>query len=130
MATVHREPNQVKWIGVRPGHNGDQVLENDTAINVLKTIYTVPADKLLFLFAYDIGVYSGAAATAYFYIYDDTPAIFKSLAVRPVTANTAVSSSQGLWVPIEIPEGYSLRLITSVAGCAIYVSIHGILIDA
>jgi len=130
MAIVFREPNQVKWIGVRPGHNGEQILENDTAINVLTSIYVVPADKLLLLFAYDVSVYSGVAATGYFYIYDDTPAIFKSLAVRSVAAAGTDSSCQGLWVPIEIPAAYSLRIITSNAGCSIRVCIHGILIDA
>lgn len=46
----HRESNQVKWLGVKPAHNGTQITKSNTQTGAgTKTIYTVPADNTLFI---------------------------------------------------------------------------------
>ena len=130
MATVYREPNQVKWIGVRPGHNGEQVIESDETTNVLSAIYTVPADKILLLFGYGLDVWSTVASAGSFYIYDATPAIWRILGRITVGANSGRSVPKSLYPPIELAEDYSLRIITNNAACIINAYIHGVLIDA
>ena len=130
MATVHRDPNQVKWVGVRPGHNGEQVIAYATAVDVLGTVYTVPVDKILLLFGHSVGVYSTAAALGEMYIYDATPALEVTLVGRSVAANGSVNSDHSYDPPLELTAGYSLRILTVAATCRIRATIHGILIDA
>ena len=126
MATVHREPNQVKWIGVRPGHNGEQILlPIDTAVNA--DVYTVPADKMLLLFDWHLGGVRAIGFTGHLYVYDDTPVVIASIAtVSSEVGEPGTSTSNALWVPIELPEDYAIKVVTAkqVEGY-----IHGILID-
>ena len=75
MATVHREPNQVKWVGVRPGHNGDQfIYSGETAVVGYSAIVEVPADYMFFLTYAAIWSRNLAAANYSLSIFDDTPA--------------------------------------------------------
>ena len=126
MATVHREPNQVKWIGVRPGHNGEQILINiDTAVTAV--IYTVPADKLLFIFNYSYSCASNAAAWAFVQLRNALDVVYYTLGQSASSAGAcAPVVSANLWVPIEVPAGYDLYLTTAGTSRG---GIHGILID-
>ena len=127
MATVHREPNQVKWVGVRPGHNGEQVLKEFYAAATAE-FYEVPADKLLLLFDWHLGVSGTAAGDSFIEIRDDGNVHYMYLALCSGKATDAGhNTSQALWVPIEIPALFDFRVITGVTSLAY---IHGILIDA
>ena len=129
MATVHREPNQVKWIGVRPGHNGEQILEHNQASNNTVIIYTVPADKLLLIFDYFISLYGAVNVQGTLALYTDVPALWKYLYDGAVRANNDISIAHNYGIiPVELPAGYSIR-ITSTAVAAVTAGIHGILID-
>ena len=130
MAILHREPNQVKWIGVRPGHNGEQVIEGDTAVNVLKTIYTVPADKILLLNNYVATIYCAAGGNGSVMIYNAVPALYRTLVLMPATANDNGFVSVSFPMPIELSEGFSIRALTTAANIDLWVTINGILIDA
>lgn len=44
-----REPNMVKWQGVRPGHNGTQVLVSGAVVGAQVLTYQVTLGKTLFL---------------------------------------------------------------------------------
>ena len=126
MATVHREPNQVKWVGVRPGHNGEQVLNLiDRAVNAL--LYTVPADKILLIFSWQIGIGTAAAGNARLQLETAVPAVYYELGNCLNGAGlTSANSQQALWVPIEVPATYRIYLTTNIACLG---GIHGILID-
>ena len=130
MATVHREPNQVKWIGVRPGHNGIQVIENNAANNAVVIIYTVPAGKLFLLFGYFYHQYATAASTGYLAVYNAVPADVHHLAGGQSPAVSVFAVTRDYTVPLEFPAGYSFRISSSAAGMYVQCSIDGILIDA
>ena len=127
MATVRREPNQVKWVGVRPGHNGEQVLIHINT-NVNTVLYTVPADKLLLIFSWQLVVAQAAAVSAQLELQTAVPAAYYQLAYNRNTATFFhPQSSQSLTIPIEVPATYRVNLIangTSLGG------VQGILIDA
>ena len=127
MATVYREPNMVKWVGVRPGHNGEQVLiEIDTAVNA--TLYTVAADKILFLFDWHFGTLPNLSFACNLAIHNDAAVRQVYLvAIGTNAGDMSSESTQALWVPIELAEDWSLRVITSQT---VRGYLHGILIDA
>jgi len=68
-----REPNQVKWVGVLPGHNGEQVIAQAVADNSTVIAYTVPAGKILLLSHFTSCVFNnaGGIGTAYGYVRDN-----------------------------------------------------------
>ena len=127
MATVFREPNQVKWIGVRPGHNGVEVFEEFYG-NAAAEFYEVPLAKLLFLFDWHLGLTGAAGGDAFLEIRNAVDAHFRYIAsCSGQAANPGTNSTQALWVPIEIPALFDFRVITGLTTTAY---IHGILIDA
>jgi hypothetical protein len=48
MAMLHREPNRVKWVGVRPGHEGTQIHKRGVATNAIAIVHTVTAGKTFY----------------------------------------------------------------------------------
>ena len=130
MATVHREPNMVKWIGVRPGHNGEQVWESGELLALGNTLlYTVAAGKLLLLFDVNLSIQTSAASVeGGLLVYDAVPAIVDYFLHFRVPPNFSVTDSTAFWVPYEIPATYTVRLIASAAGY-VYGGFHGVLID-
>lgn len=126
-----REPNQVKWVGVRPGHNGEQVLEYAIAQNSTPILYTVPAGKVFYLCGYSLNTWDTVGvATLRLVIYDDTPAAWKYLQYLISSANSGQSITKSYWPPLEIPSGYSVRLESAVATATVRGSIHGWVEDA
>ena len=125
--TVHREPNMVKWIGVRPGHNGEQILiDIDTAVSVI--VYTVPADKLLFLFDWSISTVANLNIHSRLQIRTAVPVVVANIAgASSYTGDSGTNNAQALWVPIEIEAGYDIYLVATGVTRGY---IHGILIDA
>ena len=126
MATVHREPNQVKWVGVRPGHNGEQVLININR-NANALLYTVGVGKLLMLYDWQIGMVLAANLSCSLYIRTDAAAPYYYLAYLSTATNvTGGNMSNNTCVPIEVPAAYDFYI-----ECASWVrgGIHGILID-
>lgn len=127
----YREENIVNWVGVRPGHNGEQIHVHlsvpaaDWAI-----VYTVGAGKVLLLdYAFLCSAIAGAA-TQYLSVYTDAPAeLARILAGYQAAAVSGIPKSASFWPPIEIPAGYSIRGYQSgiIATTCI---IHGILVEA
>ena len=130
MATAHREPNQVKWIGVRPGHNGEQIIEFNTATNATVIIYTVPADKILLLNGFNSNIWSSANGTCYLQWWDAVPALYRNLASQQALASSAYSTKNDYMMPLELDAGHSLRIVSPAATLIIKSTIWGILIDA
>lgn len=127
--TYHREPNRANWIGVRPGHDGQQIARYAPANNATVIIYTVPADKILLLcsFTYNahstggnygtMGVYNAAAALQYLFVN----------AGMPINGNVIFHSGT-FNPPLEIPTGYTIRVVST--GATVWASgfIHGVII--
>jgi hypothetical protein len=121
-----REPNEVRWVGVRPAHKGTQVLINGSSVNQVTTIYTVSAGKTLYINSYMLGVSS--VATGYVYLWVATPAgeLFTRLAIIWCQASTTVPCAIAcLHYPIEVPAGYLIRLSSTAAGLTAIGEITG-----
>lgn len=121
-----REQNQVKWVGTRPGHNGVQVLERNTANNGTTVIYTVPAGKTLYLVNWTLAFFAGGVTgDARMCIWDTTPAIWKFLAFMTVAVNDADNMELSTPFPVEVPAQYTIRVSNFAAGHWTTGLIHG-----
>ena len=127
MSDMHfREPNQVKWQGSRPGHNGTQILVGlEIAALNWSIVYTVPAGQKLFLTQAFLGVGGNATSAVYLGVYDDTPVLIHRLAGGWRQINqTWPGFHLNYWPPLELLAGYSIRYSQSV-NTSIIVAIHG-----
>ena len=127
MSDMHfREPNQVKWQGSRPAHNGNQVLEYlEDGINNYTELYEVTAGKVLYL-TY-AGVFTRANTTnlCYLAIFDDTPVLWRIIGgTFVITANSVMNWSANFWPPIEVPSEYTIQKFNS-ANVLTVGTIHG-----
>jgi len=121
-----REPNQVRRVGVRPAHDGTQVLERGSADNATVVLYTVPAGKVFYLCHAWLNVQGVAAGSVYLAIYDGVPAVWRLLYTTAVPINTFYTVGEGnYYPPIEIPTTYSLRINSVGANCTARGLIHG-----
>lgn len=122
----YREPNQVKWVGVRPGHKGEQVLEDlfsNVAGDVL--IYTVPAGKTLFLTNIFLGMWANISGIIGLSIFDTTPVRWKWLCVGiQIVTDNLIPINKSYYPPIEIPSGYHIYRYSANADTSI-ACIHG-----
>lgn len=132
MSLMHfREPNQVKWMGVRPGHNGEQVLAYDTVINGAQVVYTVPAGKVFFLCEANLLSISNVTGKIALTIYDAAPALLLTLGgISMIVAQSQGTDHYTYWPPIELPAGYSIRVESNIAGLEARSSIFGWIEDA
>ena len=120
------EPNQVKWQGIRPGNNGEQILvpidEDDFA-----TIYTVPADKLFLLFDWGYGTRHNHTSQGRLAVMDDGAVAQAYIAVVDAyTSDAGTSVCGNTFVPIEMIEGWEIK---SLCVEPVFGYIHGILVD-
>ena len=123
---MFREPNQVKWMGSRPGHNGTQVLVDGTFLLLVPTVfYTVPVGQTLHITNMLLSRGQFVATFAYIAIYDDVPAlssiIFPVLWAIAPQGNPIINS---YWPPIEVPAGYHLY-ISQTVNCQLVYVVHG-----
>ena len=127
MSDIHfREPNQVKWQGSRPGHNGTQVLVSlQSAVTPLDLMYTVPAGQTLFL-TYAAGFPNvNAANLIKLQIYTDGAVLWYQIAGAYSFAAQAMTGFTCTFnPPIEVPSGYTIQKYSSGANICT-ASIHG-----
>lgn len=121
-----REPNQVKWVGVRPAHNGEQYNLYSQANNNTVILHTVSAGKTFFLTACSLRgnyVVSGWGALS---VFDDVAALkYRILGVTNYVNTTPQSVSLSLFYPIEIPGNWSIRVRSSAASYTVDAFISG-----
>lgn len=121
-----REHDELKWLGVRPAHHGEQVLTQiETATIGHVIIYTVPAGKTLFLTYIFIGNATDDTAQYGISIFDSAPAFTNFLVMARVrTPYFGISLPCNFWPPIELEEGFSVRTYCHIARNRIS-TIHG-----
>lgn len=121
-----REPNQVKWLGSRPGHNGTQITEFNVVDNGNVDLYVVPAGKRFFLTSWAVSAIniSGGAGNGFMSVAIGglnafMPASFSS------ALNEPMSEAGRFWPPIELAAAENVYIYSSVAAFFIRGSIHG-----
>ena len=127
MSDMHfRAPNQAKWMGTRPGHNGVQVfLGAEVALVVPTSFYTVPAGQTLYLTFAFLGRANPIAANLSLSVYDDTPVLWQHIFHTHMLLNDpSPPHIASFWPPIEIPAGYHLYYNQNVNALLSYC-IHG-----
>jgi len=128
--TVFSEKNKVHWLGVRPGVYGEQIIESGLASNGTTVLYTVPVGKILLLTYLSLGTSGDGAGDSYLAIYDAVPALVEKLMDNNMsTAHLTVSQAAGLYFPIEVSAGYSIRLVSTVAAVAARGTFAGLLVN-
>jgi len=125
-AMSFREPDQARWIGVRPGHRGEQVAAHNIAINNTQIIHTVTAGKVLYLTDWVFEANAGAAGwSADFEIRN----VLDVLVYKIVTWYSGGVESRmlanSLFYPIEVPTGYDIIVSSNAVGLGTFGFIHG-----
>ena len=111
MAMNFREPNQVLWRGVRPGHNGIQVFGAGTATETAIDVYEVTAGKTLYLTYMQLncnnsaGIHYGDLRWT-----DDSNVLQNILILHQFDGAGQLSNAVALPFPIEIPAGHKIRV--------------------
>jgi len=122
----HRESNQVKWVGVRPGHNGIQVAKHASATNAIAIIHTVSAGKTLFINSYAVSVDDIASGNAFFFVRDTGDVVKYNLLFARVVANGGGITVTGCFPkPLEVPAGYDVCIQSTVPSLTTWGFIHG-----
>lgn len=126
--TSHREQNRERWVGVRPAHDGEQVMKYTGATNNTVIIYTVPAGKTLLLWDWVHDTFTNGAAIGQIAARDDADVAFAYISTHSFGAAGTKIGSLAYSVPIELYAGYDVVIISNIAGCTSRGMIHGILI--
>ena len=104
MSDMHfREPNQVKWMGSRPGHNGTQVIVMiDTAVS--GELYEVTAGKTFYLTAFSVGQNMGVNQNCFLSVRNILDAGVYHLAhISVALGNMGGNCALSFYYPLEIP---------------------------
>ena len=105
----YREANQVLWRGVRPAHNGTQIVKYIFACNNVTIIHTVSAGTTFHLCSFGLGVHTVAAGTINVAVRNAADVFQYYLAMAEIVAGVTTMPFQGtFWPPLEIPAGYDL----------------------
>jgi hypothetical protein len=130
--TVWKEKNRIHWLGIRPAIIGEQLLAYVNIVTVDTTVYTVPANKTLLLFN-DWLMVSGAVAagSANLIIRNAAAATVYVLGIATNQTNigNTLPTTRSRFIPIEIQEGFDIRIDVLGGSSVISCGIEGILID-
>ena len=126
MAMLYREPNMVKWVGVRPGHNGTQIAKYAAVVNATAIVHTVTAGKTLFLCTATLGMSVASAGSGILFIRDGADVLTMLLAALQWSAGGGLHSGPfTAYPPIEIPSGYDIVVESTAAVLTVVGSIFG-----
>ena len=126
MLTRWREGNRARWVGVRPGHHGEQVAISKEVTDATIIVYTVPAAKRFFLCDVGISYYAAEAGTHFgLGVRDDVDTLLYYLWYHTSNWATASETGRNFWPPIEIPAGYDVFIYSSGATRTVHAFIHG-----
>ncbi len=111
---LFREQNRVKWIGVRPGHNGTQVYAANSVTHGTTTIHTVTAQKTLHITYWYVDVNSRLTGGAvYLAARVDGGVFIAFLDTETFSAAGHANTACPLTYPIEVPAGCVINIFSS-----------------
>jgi len=116
-----REPNQVKWQGVRPGHNGTQVIAENYAINARLPIYTVLAGETFYLCSLGMACATFAAGTGTAGVETGGGVVLAHLLYdNYVAGSNLFTKNVSFWPPLEVPALYDVFVYSSALVLQMY----------
>ena len=121
-----REPNEVRWVGVRPAHRGEHFAVSSLATNATVVLYTVPAGKTCYLCGATLSTYQGVVnGTGTLVVRNAADVLQYTLAtlVNPVT--TSLVCPMIFTPPIEIAAGWDIAIVSNLAGVTAHGFIRG-----
>ena len=123
---MFREPNQIKWLGTRPGHNGTQLLHSDSYAALGWQIhYTVPAGERAFITHLYACANTNVTSVIALAVYDGGGLFDQWLASQQCMINWVWNPiNLNYWPPLELAAGESIRYAQS-ANCQIVVVAKG-----
>ena len=130
--TLFAEKNKVAWIGVRPGVYGEAINAYQRANNSTVVLYTVPAGKTLLLFHTALEVYLSAAPAADGDLIwqNAVPAMAYMLhSLSNGTTGTGINVASDRAIPLEIPAGHRVVVVSPTAGSYCRGHIEGLLVN-
>jgi len=123
---TYREANEVLWRGVRPAHNGTQLIKRQPCTNQTVMLYTVLAGETLHLCSATGAIEAVAAGIVTMAILDDGGVVQYYIMDEAVLAGqSGVTRSQTFWPPVEMPTDWQIRLISTAVGLQLQGSIFG-----
>jgi len=125
-AMKFREPNQVKWVGVRPAHKGTQILKQGRATTDDVTLYTTPTGKTFYLVHYNITIQITASSLISAVAIRDSSGVAQYYIAYLNDAPNGVYIYEGNFdPPLEIPAGWYVHLDRNSSYGPIMCSIFG-----
>jgi len=122
----YRIGNEARILGIRPGHNGEQILVRADVIGGTATVYTVPAGKIAFITHIAAGVSNDVTGLSYVGIQNTVPAtIWFAHIGYSIAQSCSFYDNASYYPPIELPTGYSIFIHSGSAGLDSWCSIHG-----
>lgn len=124
----YREANHMLWRGVRPAHDGTQIIELNAQVGVGNSIvYTIGAGVNLYLTYLELTSRCSAAAPCGCWLgaYTAAPALWKYLLYQYYDLAGQQSIFSGLFYPVEIPASHTIRVESNHANLDVRAVIHG-----
>jgi len=121
-----REPNQVKWVGVRPAHNGEQIIRSGSITGGTYLLYTVPSGKVFYLTYWDAVAHGSNVGYGVILVRDTSDVNQYNIAnFQTSNSTTELVKCCSLFYPIEIPGGWDICLYSDNASYRIRATIRG-----
>ena len=114
-----REPNQVKWVGVRPAHRGTQIVKEGYADGALVIVWTVTVGKTGFLATVILNA-AGLPGVGTLYVRNAADVYQYSILWGGIltAVGSVMPASASFNPPLEIPAEWDVVMISSAVGFA------------
>ena len=121
-----REPNQVKWVGVRPAHNGEQITKFGNVTDDILVLYTVPSGKTFYLSSWQFEANTSASGVyGVIYITDASGATYYAIQRIGFNSVSQFADSGTFYPPMELPGGYSIKISSNSTSLIVRAGFFG-----
>jgi len=121
-----REPNQVKWVGVRLAHNGTKILKRAYADDNITVIHTVASGKTLYLVSWGLFIYKNVTGRYYLGLRNSSGIDYYILGLGyHYAGNPAIPCVGYSYPPIEVPAGHHIIVLSGAPGLEAWGNIYG-----
>ena len=121
-----REFNQARWVGIRPGHRGTQVLLDINVAPGTVEIIDGTQTTITYLTDWSLGMGRNVSAKTDMFITTNANVHVCTLAyIGTMTNHPSAVAIQALQYPIELPAGYKVKVTVVGVGSDVKGYLHG-----